>query len=83
MPIILNISDEILDTMKLPKDIASARIKEELAISLYERGIISMGLARKLSELSKWQFIELLAERGIQRHYGKKELMEDIEYGNS
>ena len=42
-----------------------------------------MGLARKLSGLSKWKFIEALAERRIQRHYGEKELMEDIEYGNN
>ena len=29
MPIIVSIPDEILDTMKLPKDIAAAKIKEE------------------------------------------------------
>jgi len=83
MPIVVSIPDEILDGMKLPRDVATAKIKEELAISLYEKGIISMGLARKLSGLSKWKFIEALAERKIYRHYGERELREDIEYGNS
>ena len=83
MPIVVSIPDEVLEGMKLPKDIAVTKIKEELAISLYERGIISMGLARKLSGLSKWKFIEELAERKVKRHYGERELMEDIEYGSS
>ncbi|MBX6423474.1 UPF0175 family protein [Thermosulfurimonas sp. F29] len=72
MPIVVSIPDEILEGMKLPKDIAAAKIKEELAFSLYERGIISMGLARKLSGLSKWKFIEALAERKVKRHYGER-----------
>jgi len=39
-----------------------------------------MGVARKLAGISKWEFIEGLAERKIPRHYGEKELQEDIDY---
>ena len=41
---------------------------------------MSLGMARRLSGLSKWEFIDGLAERGIPWHYDKRELEEDITY---
>lgn len=39
-----------------------------------------MGKARKLAEMNKWEFIEELARRKIERHYTIKELEEDIAF---
>ncbi|MCP5007715.1 MAG: UPF0175 family protein [Planctomycetes bacterium] len=80
MALVLTIPDEILETIKLPKKKAEKEIKKELAFSLYERELVSLGVARKLSGLSKWEFIDGLAERSIPRHYDKRELEEDITY---
>ena len=80
MPLVLTIPDEIIDSIRLPKRQIEKDIRKELAFLFYERGFTSMGVARKLAELTKWEFIEGLAERGIQRHYDERELKEDITY---
>jgi len=80
MALVLTIPDEILETIKLPKKQAERELLKELAFLLYERELASMGVARRLSGLTKWDFIEGLAERRIQRHYDEKELEEDLKY---
>jgi len=80
LTITLKIPDEVLDTIKLPKKQVEKELRRELAFILYEREIASMGSARKLAELTKYEFIEGLAERGIRRHYDEKELEEDMKY---
>lgn len=52
----------------------------EMAFALYARGMASMGAARRLSKLDKWEFLDGLAERRIERHYYDLEIKEDIEY---
>ncbi|NJO14358.1 MAG: hypothetical protein HC877_00995 [Thioploca sp.] len=39
-----------------------------------------MGIARRFAHLSKWAFIEGLAERNIQRHYYQEAMDEDLAY---
>jgi len=82
MAISIEISDDIMETVKLPPEKAKDEITKEMAFSLYQRKLISMGNARKLSGLDKWAFIEGLAERGIERHYSDRELQEDMRYGS-
>ena len=83
MTLILQIPDEILETIKMPKKKAEKQLKKELAFLLYERELASMGVARRLAGIIKLEFIEGLAERGIPRHYDEKELKEDMEYAKS
>ena len=80
MALVLTIPDEVLETIKLPKRQAEKELKKELAFLLYERELASMGVARRLAGMSKWEFIEGLAERGVHRHYDEKEIEEDIKY---
>ncbi len=49
----------------------------EMAFALYGCGLISVGSARRLAKLDKWAFLDGLAERHIERHYGEHELAED------
>ena len=44
----------------------------ELATAIHRRGIISFGNARKLAGVSKWEFLEELGKRKIERHYTEK-----------
>ena len=82
MGISIEIPDDIMETVKLPPDRAKQELTKEMAFSLYQRKLVSMGNARKLAELDKWAFIEGLAERGIERHYSEQELQEDLRYGS-
>jgi predicted HTH domain antitoxin len=83
MAISIEIPDDILETVKLPPDRAKQELTKEMAFSLYQRKLVSMGNARKLSGLDKWDFLEGLAERGIERHYSEHDLEEDLKYGSS
>ena len=76
----IDIPDDVLASMKLPEKDRERFLKVELAIALYQRGILSMGKARKLAGMSKWEFIEELGRRKIERHYTIKELEEDISF---
>lgn len=46
-------------------------------------GLMSMGLACRLAGLDKWAFLEELAARKIERHYGECELEEDLGYARN
>lgn len=78
----IEIDDEVYDALQLPAGDRVQAVKEELAISLYAREILSFGKARMLADLSKRDFHELLGERKIPRHYTEAELEEDRRYAN-
>lgn len=81
MSLTLEIPDEIIEPLKIPGDQVEKVLKRELGFLLYKEGYASMGISRRLAGLSKWDFIEGLAEREIKRHYDEKDLEEDIKYG--
>jgi predicted HTH domain antitoxin len=60
-----------------------AELRKELALALYQRGVLSSGKACRLSEMTRWEFEELLGQRRIPRHYTEENLEEDIEYARS
>jgi predicted HTH domain antitoxin len=68
----------VLDALKVPQDEAPARLRRELALRLYEKGLLSFGKARELSGLPRWEFHELLGEQGILRSYGSDNLEADL-----
>ena len=56
-------------------------LRIELASGLYGKGIASLGQARRIAGVSKWDFLELLARECIPLHYveEEEELREDLE----
>ena len=70
---------EVPDGLRIPPSELEGRLRIELALRLYEKGIASLGQARRIAGLSKWDFLELLAREGIPLHYGEEELREDLE----
>ena len=65
MPLILTIPDELIEAIKLPKRRLESELKKEFAFFLYKKGMATMGVARRLAEISKWEFIDSLGERKI------------------
>ncbi len=69
---------DLPQNIKLPSNEIEKRIKIELALTLYNKGILSFGQARKLAGLSKWEFIELLEKEGIKIVYDEEEFENDL-----
>lgn len=80
MKLTLEIPGEVLEAMKLPRGEVEKELRKELALALYQRGVLSLGKARALAQMTRWEFEELLGQRGILRHYTEADLEEDIRY---
>jgi len=70
---------EVPENLRIPPGELEERLRIELALRLYEKGIANLGQARRIAGLSKWDFLELLAKEGIPIHYGEEELREDLQ----
>ena len=70
---------EVPESLRIPPSELEERLRIELALRLYEKRIASLGQARRIAGLSKWDFLELLAREGIPLHSGEEELKEDLE----
>jgi len=74
----LEIPEELVQSIKLPRDEVLERLKKELALRLYEKGLLSFGKAREFAGLTKWEFSKLLGEEKIPRHYDVEEFEKDL-----
>lgn len=79
--LMLEIPGEVVEAVKLPPGEMERELRKELALALYRRGVLSLGKARALAQMTRWDFEELLGQRGITRHYTRADLEEDIQYG--
>jgi predicted HTH domain antitoxin len=75
----IQISPELQRAVRLPPEEVPVRLKRELAVRLYEKGLLTFGQARQLADMSRWDFRDLLGEEGILRRYEVEELEEDIQ----
>lgn len=78
--IILTIPSSLAQEMKLPPDTIREELMSELAVSLYQRRIITAAQACTLSGLERFLFEELLWKRHIPVHYSEEDLEKDIRY---
>ncbi|MFA4829349.1 MAG: UPF0175 family protein [Thermodesulfovibrionales bacterium] len=78
--ITLEIPEDVILSLKIPKDKVQKELLKELSIILYGEHILSFGKARELAKMSKWEFQEELGKRKIPRHYTEKNLKEDIKF---
>jgi len=75
---VLEISDELAEALRVPPEEKLARLRQELAVRLYQKGLLPFGKARELAGMSKWEFHVLLGDEGIVRRYDVEELKEDL-----
>lgn len=78
---ILEIPQDVTDALRLPPSDRDRELRVELALALYQRGILPGGKARKLAAMTRWEFEHLLGQRQIVRHYGEDDFQEDSQYG--
>jgi predicted HTH domain antitoxin len=78
MSVRLELNDEILDALRIPPEEQESRLRRELALRLYEKGLLSLGKARQVAGMEKWDFLFLIAQEGICRQYDKNELDRDL-----
>ena len=79
----LEIPAEVVDAARMPAAELERESRQELAVALYRRGVLPLGKARVLAQLTRWEFEELLGKRGVTRHFGAEELDEDLRYARS
>ncbi|MDM8529614.1 UPF0175 family protein [Anaerolineales bacterium HSG25] len=75
----LTFTEELCDALRIPTQEQETRLQQELAIRLYEKNLLSLGKARQLAGLTKWEFLSLLTRENIVRHYDHDELQYDLE----
>jgi predicted HTH domain antitoxin len=80
--LMLEVPADVIDALRFPPEEAEGEIRRELALALYRRGVLSLGKARVLAQMSRWQFEQLLGERRIPRHYTAHDLAEDIQHAH-
>lgn len=80
MSVRLQIPDSVVQAIRLPEGRIDEELRTELAIALYAQGLLSFGKARELAGKGKYDFGRLLGDREIARHYGRKELEDDLVY---
>lgn len=71
----LLIEDEIVKGTQMSEE----QLRMEIAIALYEKGILSFGQARRLAHLDYLNFETLLFERKVPYPYTSEDLHSDIE----
>ncbi|WP_048147859.1 UPF0175 family protein [Palaeococcus ferrophilus] len=74
------IPDDVITAMKLPRGEVERELRVDLAVILYQWGILPLGKAAKLAGMTKREFLEELAKRKVPRHYTEKELEEDLAF---
>ena len=71
----VTISDEVLTAAH----ISESELKQELALTLFQRERLTLAQASRLAEMSQLASQALLAERQIPIHYGLDEFMRTFE----
>jgi len=75
----LEIPEQIAASLKIPNAELQERLRIELAIRLYQKGILGFGKARELSGMNKWLFQEFLSKENVPMNYDIEELEKDLE----
>ena len=82
MSIILDIPDSVSKGLRVPEGEVEHRLRMELALTVYAQDLLSFGKAAELANMTRFEFGDLVTQRGIARHYGPEELAEDLAYAN-
>ncbi len=80
MGLSLQVPDSVAQAMRLPGKRLPERLLLELAVTLYAQELLPLGKARELAGMTRQEFGRILGQRGIERHYGKDELEDDLVY---
>ena len=77
---ILAIPEDVVSALRLPPEKIQSELLTELALALYQRGVLSPAKAAMLAQLTRWEFEELLCSRHIERPYSEEDLADDLKF---
>lgn len=80
MSVIVEIPDSVAQALGQSEPEQAARLRLELAVTLYAQNLLSFGKARELAGVDHLAFGRILAERNVPRHYTAEELKDDLAY---
>lgn len=75
----IQIPDDVLPAIKIPKQRVAQELTKELALQLYRERLLSFANAHRLAAMSKLEFHHLLGERKIPRQYDEEALLADLQ----
>jgi len=76
--VVVEMPSDVAQALRVPPAEQPMRLRRELAVRLYQKGLLSFGKARALADMSKWEFHRLLGEEGVVRRYDAEDLAEDL-----
>lgn len=76
--LVLEIPNDVAESLQLPPSERLSRVQKELAVRLYQKGLLSFGKARELAQMTKWEFHSLLGDEAVERSYDLEELESDL-----
>lgn len=76
----LDIPEEMLVAVKIPRNRLKKELKRELALQLYRENMISFANAHRLANMTKIEFHYLLGDRQIPRQYDIEDYEKDREH---
>lgn len=76
----LDIPEEMLVAVKIPRNRLKSELKRELALQLYRENMISFANAHRLANMTKIEFHYLLGDRQIPRQYDIEDYEKDQEH---
>ncbi len=75
----IQVSEDLRHAVRLPPEEVPDRLRRELAIRLYAKGLLTLGQARQLADMTRWAFRDLLGDEGIVRRYDVEDLEDDLQ----
>lgn len=75
---VLEMPDDVTDALRVPQPEQQDRLRQELAVRLDQKRLLSLGKASELAGMSKWAFHVLLGNEEVARTYDSEELAEDL-----
>jgi predicted HTH domain antitoxin len=79
--LLIEIPEDVADALRIPPAERDQELRLELALALYQREVLSGGMACKLANMTRWEFESLLGQRRVVRHYDEDDLKQDLRYG--
>lgn len=78
MPLMLEIPDAAVAAMQLSPAELEKELRQDLAVALYARGALPVGVAMELAGLTRREFEGLLKVREVRRPFDTQELAREL-----
>lgn len=78
MEVTINLPEGITAICKIKGNELERFLKRIIAVELYRERLVSMGKAAEIAEVSRYEMMDLLNEKGVPINYAVEDLEEDM-----